>query len=475
VRWLKEAGTRPWLVAVAAIGGLLIALTLVGLAGLALNQRVATVTEDALEHDIELEDEGDDLRAAVLEVRHQHRNLAFADRLYPELVSDFEDAYAQLVEEEIRELEEVGAYDPSYPQPDEIRAAAREYYGEFRPSVDLRDSDRATFDRASDRGLDRLDRLQDQASRIDELGEEQTGRSLTAVEQTTNASRLALIAILLGVVLIGCALAYAAVRMVGTLRRLYAEGQETSRKLAEANQAKADFLADASHELRTPLTVLRVNAEVGLGADEKTRREVLEEILHESDRMGRLVEDLLFLARSDSSSLPLAREPVAVEPFLAELAGRASILARERGAALEADLQSAGTARLDPSRVEQAVLILVDNAAKYGEPGGRVTLTSRVEGGSLCVGVEDRGPGISEEDLPRIFERFYRVDKARVRKQGGTGLGLPIARTIAEAHGGSVTARSTPDLGTTMTLCLPLVMADARDLHTGHLASERRN
>jgi signal transduction histidine kinase len=456
-----------------AIGGLLVALALVGLAGLALNQRVATVTDDALTYDVALEDEGDDLRAAVLELRHQHRNLVFADRLYPELVTGFEAAYTELVEEEIRELEEAGPYDASYMQPDEIRAAAREYYEDFRPAIDLHDTDREAFDRASDRGLERLDRLQEEGSRIDELGEVRTGRSLTAVEQTTNASRLALIAILAGVVLIGCALAYAAVRMVGILRRLYAEQQKYAEKLAEANQAKADFLADASHELRTPLTVLRVNAEVGLASDEETRREVLGEILHESDRMSRLVEDLLFLARSDSSSLPLAREPVAVEPFLAELAGRAGVLARERGATLRTDLEGTGTAVLDPARIEQAVLVLVDNAAKYGEPGGPVSLTSRIEGNDLCIGVADRGPGIPEEDLPRIFERFYRADKARVRKQGGTGLGLPIAKTIIEAHGGRITARSAPDQGTTMTLCLPLERANA-DEPAERLASGSR-
>jgi len=458
LRLLGDAGTRPWLVAVGAIGGLLVALALVGLAGLALNQRVALVT-DKIGSEVDLEDEGDDLRVAIVEVRHQHRNILLADRLHPEMVADFEAAYGKLMGEEMRELEEAGPYDASYPQPDEIRASALEYYEDFRPAIDLHDTDRAAFDRASERGLERLDRLEAQAARIDALGEQRTERSLAAVERTTDASRLALIAILLGVALVGCALAYAAVRMVGILRRLYAEQQETARKLAEANQAKTDFLADASHELRTPLTVLRVNAEVGLTSDEETRREVLQEILHESDRMGRLVEDLLFLARSDSASLPLDKEPVAVEPFLADLAGRAGVLARERGATLETDLEGTGTAVLDPSRVEQAVLILVDNAAKYGEPGGPVSLISRIEGGTLCIGVSDRGPGIPEEDLPRIFERFYRVDKARVRKQGGTGLGLPIAKTIAEAHGGGIRAHSAPNRGTTMTLCLPLERA----------------
>jgi len=112
--------------------------------------------------------------------------------------------------------------------------------------------------------------------------------------------------------------------------------------------------------------------------------------------------------------------------------------------------------RIDPQRIEQAALILVDNAAKYGQPGGKITYTSSVSNGELRIAVEDRGPGISREELPRIFERFYRLDKARSRKLGGAGLGLPIAKAIVEAHGGRIEAVSRVGEGTRMTLCLPL-------------------
>jgi two-component system sensor histidine kinase ResE len=140
------------------------------------------------------------------------------------------------------------------------------------------------------------------------------------------------------------------------------------------------------------------------------------------------------------------------------------VLVRERGARFESALAGEGQLRVDPTRIEQAVLILVDNAAKYGPPGGRVTLSSELSrSGQLRIKVEDRGPGIPSEELPHVFERFYRVDKTRTRKgdgegpgQGGTGLGLPIARTIVQAHGGRIEVMSQPDEGTKVSLYLPL-------------------
>jgi two-component system sensor histidine kinase VicK len=124
---------------------------------------------------------------------------------------------------------------------------------------------------------------------------------------------------------------------------------------------------------------------------------------------------------------------------------------------LERKLEGGGLVEIDVQRIEQAVLILIDNAVKYGPPGGTVTLGASVISSELRISVEDRGPGIPREELPRIFERFYRLDKARSRKLGGTGLGLPIARTIVEAHGGRIYATSRPGKGTKMLLCLPLL------------------
>ena len=182
-----------------------------------------------------------------------------------------------------------------------------------------------------------------------------------------------------------------------------------------------------------------------------------------------MVDDLLFLSRSDSSMPAMELETISAVPFLSELAGRAEVLAREKGGVLRSDLRAEGSLRADSTRLGQAVLVLVDNALKYGPPGGTVTLRSAVKRpGEISISVEDEGPGIPKEDLPRIFERFYRVDKARSRKLGGTGLGLPIAKTIVEAHGGHITAESRPGRGTRMSIHLPTVSTDEPPVPSPH-------
>lgn len=454
--WFGKVWSQPLRVVVAAVGGLLCAVALVGVVGLVVNGRVEEVTARALGYDVEIEDHGDDLRVAVLDMRHYHRNLAFVGESRGGILA-FEDAYETLLQE-IDELEEIGVREPNVAQPEEMRSAAEEYYALFRPAIGLRDSDREAFIEASDRGLEMLGSLENQAQEIDRLGEDLSAESLGEVDRANENARLLLIAAIVGLFLMGVVLSYAVVRVVGELRGLYAREQEAAAELARASKAKTDFLADASHELRTPLTVLRVNAEVGRQMDRGCEHgEILEEILQEADRMTRMVEDLLFLARSDSASPPLKPEIVSAEPFLAELAGRVEILVRERGAEPRIEsLEAEGRLRIDPNQIEQAVLILADNAAKYGPPGGTVSLSSNTNSGELCIEVSDGGPGIPEEDLPHVFERFYRVDKARSRKQGGTGLGLPIAKTIVEAHGGRIEAWSRLKEGTRMTICLPL-------------------
>ncbi len=457
--WFKRVREQPWGITVVAVGGLLVAILIAGIVGLLLNRNVERVTNEALRYDVQLEDEGDDLRAAVLDLRHYHRNIYFGGPTRTE-IDNFENAYAQL-EEEIRELEDIGVRDPDAPQPDEIRRMAEEYYVRFRPAIRLYGSGlepSEAFEEASDHGLVRIDELAQAGEELDELGEQLSEKSLAEVDKATMTARVVLLTVIFGLLLVGAGLAYATVRVVNELRRLYAEQQETMEKLAEANRAKTDFIADVSHELRTPLTVLRGNAQVGLtlGSD-PDHAQLLEDIVAESKRMSRLVEDLLFLARSDSASPPLEFETVAVAPFLAALAGRAEVLARELSAELEWKLEGGGFAEIDRQRIEQAVLILVDNAAKYGPPGGTVTLTSFVRSGELHISVKDCGPGIPQEELPRIFERFYRLDKARSRKLGGTGLGLPIAKTTVEAHGGRIEAVSRLGEGAKISLRLPLL------------------
>jgi two-component system, OmpR family, sensor histidine kinase VicK len=454
--WLRGGREQPWYVIIAAVGGLLAAILIAGIAGFMLNRNVERVTNEALRYDVQLEDEGDDLRAAVLDLRHYHRNITFGGPSRGG-IEDFEEAYAQL-EEEIRELEDIGVRDPDAPQPDEIRRMAQEYYEDFRSAVDLYEEDRAAFEEASDRGFVRIDEMAQAGEELDELGEQLSEKSLGDVDRATRTARLVLLSVIFGLLLVGAGLAYATVRVVNEQRGLYAEQRAATEKLAEANMAKTEFIADVSHELRTPLTVLRGNAQVGLalGRDPDDAR-LFEEIVTESKRMSRMVEDLLFLAKSDSASPPLAFETVDAAPFLVDLAGRAEVLTREHSARLERKLEGGGLVEVDAQRIEQTVLILVDNAAKYGPPGGTVTLASFVRSGELHISVEDRGPGIPREELPRIFERFYRLDKARSRRLGGAGLGLPIAKTIAEAHGGRIEAVSRLGEGTKISLCLPLL------------------
>jgi signal transduction histidine kinase len=438
-----------------AVGGLLVAIIIAGLIGFWQTRSM------------ELEDEGDDIRAAILDVRHYHRNVYFnslnTGRITRDGIDDYEAARARLYEE-IDELAGVKPYDPDAPQPEDFRRWADEYYAGFRPLLQPTVEDKEAFDTASDRGLEQIEQMEQKAGKLDGLGESLTDGALQRVDRAAATSELVLLGAIFGLLLAGAALAYAAVRVVNELKRLYAGQQETAAKLAEASRQKTDFLADVSHELRTPLTVLRGNAQVGLALGaEGEQKQLLEEVVEESKRMSRMVEELLFLARSDSSPPSLEPETVSVPPLMSDLVGRATVLARERGATLATDVRADGLLHADPNRLEQAVLILVDNAIKYGPPGGTVTLHSAVtRAGELRITVEDEGPGIPKEDLPRVFERFYRVDKARSRRMGGSGLGLPIAKTIVEAHGGHITAESRAGHGTRMSIHLPLA-SDAPD------------
>ena len=449
---LRDVLAQPWRVAALAVGGLLAAIIVAGLLGFLLNRHIAGAADEALRYDVEVEDRGHDLELAVLDVRHQHRNIAFLGPSSGD-AEDLERAYGRL-ERAIDAYEDLGVREPGMVRPDEFRRMAARYYGEFRPAVDLARTDRAAFEEASDRGLERLGRLNEAAEGVGESGEELAARSLNQVDTAATTSTFVLLAAVLGLLLVGAMLAYAAVRVVRQLRDLSA--------------AQNEFLADVSHELRTPLTVVRGNAEVGLAVGDLGCRhgKMLEKIVRESGRMSRMVDDLLFLARSDSASPPLREEEIGAAPFLAEVASSAESLAREHGSRLTAELPATGRLKVDPARIEQAVLALVDNAAKYGPPGGEVRLASSNEpgdrAGRLRVEVSDDGPGIPEEDLERVFERFYRPDKARSRALGGSGLGLSIAKTIVEAHGGSVRADRRPDGGASVSILLPLTAETSR-------------
>ena len=450
---------RPWRTAVAAVVGLLIAIAVIGVVGIVINNNIHQTVERAIAFDVELEDRGDDLRVAVLEVRHYHRDLLLNN---PDAtrVGLWQDQYA-ILGEHSGAVDEVLARQPDnakLPGVGDLRALAEAYYTEFAGALQNEIEDLEAFrDLATDL-LVPIDRMERIAQAIDQAGEERATASFAAIDEASSTGTLVLLSVILGLGAMGAVFGFAVLRLIEDQRRLVAVEQAALAQMAEASRAKTDFIADASHELRTPLTVLRGNAEIGLTLDDDCAHgEILREIVDESARMSSLVDDLLFLARSDASSVPLEMRDVDVAEAIDALATRAEVLARGHGAELSADLNATGTARADPRRIDQALMILVDNAAKYGPAGGTIELAAEVVGERLVIEVRDRGPGIPPEQLSRVFERFYRVKGAeRERSGGGTGLGLSIAAAIVEGHGGMIVAAPREGGGTVMRISIPM-------------------
>jgi two-component system, OmpR family, sensor histidine kinase CiaH len=236
--------------------------------------------------------------------------------------------------------------------------------------------------------------------------------------------------------------------------------------IQHAFQRQQEFVADASHELRTPLTVLRSATDLlNQHRDEPLEHngELFDDVRAEIARMERLAQDLLTLARSDTGGLELMTAPVEIAEVAAEVVRRTTPLAQSQEVQLTLRSESQGsTVEADPDRMQQVFLILIDNAIKHTPPGGRVTVQVRRHGQSAQITVADTGTGIAPEHLPRIFDRFYRADKARSRDGGGTGLGLAIAKMLVEAHDGQLQLSSTLGVGTQVTVSLPLVHRPAK-------------
>ncbi|MDQ2830810.1 MAG: HAMP domain-containing histidine kinase, partial [Chloroflexota bacterium] len=222
-----------------------------------------------------------------------------------------------------------------------------------------------------------------------------------------------------------------------------------------ALRRQRDFVADAAHELRTPLAIIRGASELGLAAGIGPDQEAsLEQTLAQNAHLTRLVEDLSTLARADSGAVDLARAPVDLSRLVTETVAGVSVLAEERGVRLTVEAEGVTPVVGDALRLRQALLILLDNALKYTPDGGAITVSVTRQGGQVRLRVQDSGPGLAPEDLPHLFERFYRADKAR--GSAGSGLGLSIGRWIAEAHGGRITAANAPERGALFTITLPL-------------------
>jgi two-component system, OmpR family, sensor kinase len=229
---------------------------------------------------------------------------------------------------------------------------------------------------------------------------------------------------------------------------------ETLERLEKLFTSQSRFLADVSHELRTPLTTIRGNVDLirRMGSD----TESLDAVQSEVDRMIRLVGDLLLLSRAETGTLPLAKVPVEMDTLLLEVLQQAIVLAQGKVEVSIGNLEQTAVIG-DRDRLKQLLLNLVVNALQYTQPGGRVLLSLRGVEDCVHITISDNGPGIPPEELPHIFDRFYRVEKSRSRSAlGGSGLGLSIAQWIAQSHDGRIEVASEPGKGTTFSVWLPL-------------------
>ena len=231
------------------------------------------------------------------------------------------------------------------------------------------------------------------------------------------------------------------------------------RPIQTAMDRQRAFVADASHELRTPLSLIRANAELlqrGRDAPVSANISSVDDIIGETDRLSGLVGQMLSLARSDSGEETFAMAPLDLQALAEETAHQMRLLAEPKGISLHVDSAAAVVVNGDETRVRELIMILLDNAIKYSDDGaGPVNVRVQRNGTNAILRVGDAGRGIPPEALPRIFDRFYRADKARSRNTGGSGLGLAIAKWIVEAHNGTIAIDSAPNRGAVVTVELP--------------------
>jgi|SRR5436190_5358933 len=231
-------------------------------------------------------------------------------------------------------------------------------------------------------------------------------------------------------------------------------------RLEESFKEQQRFVADASHELRTPLAVLRGETEIALS---KTRnideyQESLSLINEEAERLSRIVEDLFILARQPiDAPHVLEKQPLSLNETIKDCARAAHVLASRKGVRLVAENGSPSIVlNGDEDLLKRMILNLLDNAVKYTPVGGDISVELKRQNGNARIVVRDTGIGIPPNDQMHVFDRFYRVDKARSRAQGGAGLGLSIVQWIVDAHEGKITVDSEPGVGTKFTIDLPL-------------------
>jgi two-component system, OmpR family, phosphate regulon sensor histidine kinase PhoR len=231
-------------------------------------------------------------------------------------------------------------------------------------------------------------------------------------------------------------------------------------QLRRLEKIRQDFVANVSHELRTPVSSIKGYAEALLAGaidDPKNAREFISVIYDNGERLAKLINDLLDLAKIESGKMQIVLLPVALRPVVDRCLGILEKLVAKKSLKITVNMpETLPKVSADESKLEQVFLNLLDNAVKYTPEGGAVKVRAVLQENVICVEIEDTGVGIPEEDLPRIFERFYRVDKARSRELGGNGLGLSIVKRIVFAHRGEVSVVSETGRGSTFSITLPI-------------------
>jgi two-component system, OmpR family, phosphate regulon sensor histidine kinase PhoR len=228
-------------------------------------------------------------------------------------------------------------------------------------------------------------------------------------------------------------------------------------ELKNLEQMRKDFVANVSHELKTPITSIKGFSETlldGAMQDTEALKSFLEIILAESDRLQSLIQDLLELSKIEKHGFELSLEKQEMPALIGEVLPILKDKAEKKEITIHTSFESRGEAEIDPYRLKQVFINLISNAIVYTPKGGDVTISVTEDEKKVHVSIKDNGMGITEEELPRIFERFYRVDKARSRNSGGTGLGLAIVKHIIEAHEGDIEVDSEVNKGTTFTVSL---------------------
>jgi len=235
--------------------------------------------------------------------------------------------------------------------------------------------------------------------------------------------------------------------------------EKANARLKELDKLRSQFFADISHELRTPLTVIRGEAEVTLRGKDKPITDYktsLERIVQLTEEVNKLVSDLLFLARSETGTIQITKTEVDLENLLQDVLQEAVILAQKKHSMITL-INPPAPSRIygDPQRLKQLLLILLDNAIKYSDPNSHIKMGLNVDSQYATIEIVDQGQGIAEQDLPHIFDRFYRGHRVKDHTQPGAGLGLAIAKWITEAHGGHISFSSRPGEGSTATIRFP--------------------